>query len=332
MSLYDTEASYRDQIDSLMRDLGLAGQKLEQLCDALTSLPIGSKVTAPRPDFQDGTPEYMFVATTTWLSSWFTEAWRTSLDFLFGQANLFGQDERQAKDFTHILGRLRTRSVHNLDPSDVRDRRTLDECYRWYKVACESRIPDSDEQWIRCRIALLTSAKTHLSAAVAISRGIEQHSNCDEISDLWKGRLSRTGAVLDYLGLLQLSAGDLGLSDLDLRAIKERHQRRLDRSLSIMNAMGPVAEMVGHHIDRVLLSETVKVLPISAGDAMERLRLPPGENVATAMRLAQVILELYPANLDRAMLLDALSDAWNHLAPKSPPHISSSLGLAPIMG
>lgn len=314
MSPHDAAPSYQGRTDSLMRELWLTGEKLEQLCDALTSLPVGSKVTAPRPDRLDGGSEYMFVATTTWLSSWLTEAWRTSLDFLFSQAQLFDEDEHDAKYFIHILGRLRTRSVHNLDPGDIRDRRTLDDCYRWYKAACDSRIPDGDEQWLRCRLALLLSAVKYLSAAVAIARGIEQHDRCDDICELWKGRLGRTEAVLDYQSLLERSAGDLGFLGLDLRAIKERHQRRLDRSLSILNATGPVSEMVERHIDRVLLGETVKVLPVSAGDIMERLRISPGESVATAMRLAQVILELAPADLDRTMLLDALADAWKHMS------------------
>ncbi|MFF4241468.1 hypothetical protein ACFYYL_36870 [Actinomadura geliboluensis] len=325
MSSHHASPSFRDQIDSLMRDLLTAGQKLEHLCDALTSLPVGTKVTATRPDLQDGGSEYMFVATTTWLSSWFTEAWRTSLDFLFSQSQLFDEDERAAKDFIHILGRLRTRSVHNLDPGDIRDRRTLDDCYRWYKDACDSRIPDGDEQWLRCRLALLMSAVNYLSAAVAIARGIEQHDRCDEICELWKGRLGRTGAVLDYQSLLERSAGDLGLLDLDLRAIKERHQRRLDRSLSILNATGPVPETVGRHIDRVLLGETVKLLPVSAGDIMERLRLPPGASVATAMRLAHVILELSPADLDRAILLDALADTWKYLSLQPPGTVPTAL-------
>lgn len=300
----------------LLLNLDRRKQELEDLCDALTSAPVGGAVTAPRPNPMDEEPQYGFRTATMWLSSWLTEAWRTSLDFLFDHANRVGKDDSEAREFIHIIGRLRTRFAHHLDRNDPKDRRTLEDCYLWYRKACGASLPRDDEQWRRCQIALLESAERYLSQAIDIAHAIDRHQDSEYLRELWKDRLSKTGAVLDYQGLLQRAAGDLGHDKPDLRALEHRHQRRLDKQLALLPSGSNKDDAIGRHMERVILEETVPLLPISAANVMERLQLPPGEAVATALRLAQVIWELSPADLNRANLLELLADAWQHLGTK----------------
>jgi hypothetical protein len=266
----------------LVSELDRRGRELDTLCDALTSCPIGDPVTAPRPVLSS--PQHGFITAAIWLSSWLDEAWSTSMDYLFSQAMRVGINAEEAQQFKYILGRLRTFFAHNLDPSTPRDRRTRDECYLWFKEACGSRFP-GDDQWGRCLDTLLQSAVRYVSLATEIARAIERHSDGEDLRSLWANRLSRTGVMVDYLGLLQRAAGDLGCEGMDLHSVHQRHRRRWDRSLALPSADSDVDDVTVRHVERTLLAETVPLLPITASNIMERLQLQPGESVAVALRL-----------------------------------------------
>ncbi|MFB8265473.1 MULTISPECIES: hypothetical protein [unclassified Streptomyces] len=289
-----------------LAELDARKAELELLCDALTSCRVGNDVTAPRPDLSS--PQHGFVTTTIWLSSWLVEAWGTSLKYLLAQAGRVGTDAEEAGRFTYALGRLRTFFAHNLDPGSTRDRATRDTCYTWFKDACGSRVP-GPTQWEPCLAKLLESALAYLEVAIGIARAVEQHPDSVSMANQWRDRLSRTDVVVDYLEALQRAAGDLGCEGLDLVQIRDRYRKRWSDALSLVPATADLEEVTSRHMEQALLAEIGRRLPFTAADVMERLRLQPGEQVAVALRLGQVIYSLHP-NLDRTSLLALLADFW----------------------
>ncbi|MDH6223276.1 hypothetical protein [Streptomyces sp. MJP52] len=283
--------------------------ELEMLCDALTSCPVGDPVTAPRPVLSS--PQHGFVTTTIWLSSWLEEAWKASMKYLLGQAVRVEVDPAEAERFRHVLGRLRTFFAHNLDPGKTRDRGTRDTCYAWFKDACGSSVP-GDDQWEHCLEALLESALRCLQLAIEVARAIERHADSVTLSNMWRDRLSRTDVVVNYLGELQRSAGDLGCEGLNLNQVRDRYSRRWAEALSLIPASADLDTATTRHMEQALLAETGRLLPVTAADVMERLALNPGESVEVALRLGQVLYSLKPT-LDRSSLLDSLVENWDQL-------------------
>ena len=78
-------------------------------------------------------------------------------------------------------------------------------------------------------------------------------------------------------------------------------------------------------MEQALIAETGRLLPITARNVMEHLDLHPGELVAIALRLAQVLYALQP-NLDHASLLEALTVNWNQILTEVKPHLFSMRG------
>ncbi len=217
-------------------------------------------------------------------------------------------DAEEAGRFKHALGRLRTFFAHNLDPGSTRDRATRTPATTWFKEACGSRVP-GPTQWEPCLAKLLESALSYLEVAIDIARAVEQHPDSVSLANQWRDRLSRTDVVVDYLESLQRAAGDLGCEGLDLVQIRDRYRKRWSDALSLVPATADLEEETSRHMETALLAEIGRRLPITAADVMEGLRLQPGEKVAVALRLGQVIYSLHP-NLDRSTLLALLADFW----------------------
>ncbi|MEV7413929.1 hypothetical protein [Streptomyces sp. NPDC089919] len=296
---------------TMLTELEHGRQELESLCHALTGHPAGDQLTVPRPVLAP--PEYGFYSTTNWLSSWLAEAWTTSFTFLFDQARVVGVDSAAAGGFPYTLDRLRTRFAHNLDLGVPRDRETQAACYEWFKRSCGSAVP-SGAQWEPCLAALLEAAVQYVAVAIEITRAIEQHPDAETLIGRWRTKLGRSGVVYDYLAVLERAAGDLGLLGLDLRDVRDRYRRRWDQSLALVPAAADVDEVTLRQMEQTLLAESGRVLPVTAGQVMERLRLTPGADVAAALRLGQVLYVLNPSQ-DRTALLDAIVLNWGRMAP-----------------
>jgi hypothetical protein len=321
-SVSDTDTDKLLSPHVILSQLDLRGGELQLLCDALTSCAIGNPITAPRPAL--ASPQHGFVTTTIWLSSWISEAWGISMSFLASQSDWVNIDAHEAKEFQRILGRLRTLFAHNLDPGTTRDRNTRDACYLWFKSACGSKVP-SDEQWAQCLVVLLKSAEEYLSVAIKIARAIEQHPDANDLCKRWSIRLSRTDAEVDYLSSLQRAAGDLGLQNLNLHKMRNRYAQKWTESLAVLAATANLDDHITRHMEQALIAESSRLVPVTARDVMEQLNLGPGESVADALRLAQVIYSMRP-NLERRMLLEHLAIHWDSLVKTPTPEQQGTKG------
>ncbi|MFI9011630.1 hypothetical protein ACIGNX_30780 [Actinosynnema sp. NPDC053489] len=293
----------------LLSELDECNRELSMLCDALTLQRIGSEVNAPRPVL-DG-PQHGFLTTTIWLSSWLGEAWGASLKFLVDSGSQVEVDVTEARRFVHVLGRLRTFFAHNLDIDVERDRETRDTCYKWFKEACGSQVPAAS-QWIHCVVELLRGAVQYLKLAIEVARAIELHPDANKLCTVWRNRLNRTEVAVDYLSSLQRAAGDLGLDKVDLTGVRNRYRRRWSQAFEVMSTDVDVNDATARFMEQALLAETSAVLPITAREVMEVLGLQPGEKVATALRLSQVVHSLN-RDLDRTQLVAALKVVWKRL-------------------
>ncbi|MFJ7156379.1 hypothetical protein ACIQUQ_15705 [Streptomyces sp. NPDC101118] len=306
-----TEPAKAEAPVAMVSRLDLRGQELQNLCQALTALPVGDPVTAPRPVLDDA--QHGFLTSTIWLSSWLHEAWAVSFTFLLDQANRVGVGVEAAQVFQSDLQKLRTRFSHNLDPAVPRDREIQEDCYAWFRRACGSRVP-SGADWTLCLETLLEAAVAYLGVAIGIARAIEQDVDAEALLEHWKTRLGRSGVLIDYRQHLERAAGDLGVKNLELREVRERHRPRWDRTLSVASARSDIETVTQRHMEHALLAETGRVLPVTASQVMAKLELKPGERVAAALRLGQVLYALNP-DQDRTALLDAIVRHWSRMEP-----------------
>ncbi|MEU1159779.1 hypothetical protein ABZ372_02695 [Streptomyces sp. NPDC005921] len=125
-----------------------------------------------------------------------------------------------------------------------------------------------------------------------------------QICQQWEDRISRAWPAHRFHEIISAVANDMGRNTIDPVALFNRNENEIRRVLRITSESN--LEFAARQcIERALLTEIAKLLPITGKDIIEVLEVEPGKRVGELLQEAQKLYEehQYP----RDQLLDQLA-------------------------
>lgn len=249
--------------------------------------------------------ELGFLRTVSWSFALFHEAGRASIRLLEG----FAKSARptDAKDLGKhlvLVNELRTFLQHDLDRTSVRNTSIDARCAAWFKEACGTTVPSTEEEWESCLSAFLIHLESALNLIVQLVRDIERNTAVDEIVRAWAMRKKRAWSPEEFDPLIAGIAGDLGRTALDVVRFRKRYADRWIRSLELLTDGSDIQSEVRKLIEFALISDEARTLPISGEDLMREFSLPAGPAVGALLKEAKLLYEASPCHA--AELFDRL--------------------------
>lgn len=275
----------RDELNALSRAL------LESATEMFGSMSLAL------PNVQ-GAAELAFIRTVSWLYVLYAEAGRPSVGFLVqrseSSASPFGQHFR-------LVRSLRTWGQHNVDGSSPRDRELLDLCETWFERHCSTRVPRSEENWRHLLEALLAEAQAFLEHVRDALDSVERDEDRESICRQWDDRIRKDWPAHRYHRLIEIAAADLGRTAVDPVRLYERHANSINVGMSLIKDDADLELEARRLVERALLSEAIRVLPITGTDIIATFEIRPGPRVGQLLECAR---DLYAAEpCDKETLL-----------------------------
>ncbi|WP_141683506.1 hypothetical protein [Streptomyces sp. F-7] len=258
------------------------------------------------PDI-DGAPELAFIRAASWLYVHYFEAGRVSVRFLI---------QRTAREDEHmtLVHALRTWSQHHLDPTSHRDIQISVTCEQWFDGRCGTRLPRTDEHWGTLLESLLAEAAGFLAKLVELVSAVESAEERDIICQQWEDRLKRNWPAHRYHNVISAVAADIGRNELDPVAFYNRNGQVLRDRLKELSDDCDFETEVRKLVERALLTETARVLPITGLDVMDSFGLGPGPQVGRLLAHARKIYDDQPCS--REVLLERMKAEYGESLPE----------------
>jgi hypothetical protein len=243
--------------------------------------------------------EVGFLRSISWLFVLYHEAGKVGVDFLADRLSTYGLDPNGRLSAHHRLVRqLRTFQQHNLDVGKSCDRATQQICEQWLRDQCGTPVPGTGGQWKRCLLALLSEALQFLEALRQTTRSIEQDESREEICREWRFRVKRYHPPHAFDDLIAKVATDMGREHVDPARLRTRFHEKWSEELDTLRPDYEFEIEARKLIERVLLTETTAVLPITGKDIMEEFDISPGPLVGELLQRARTIYDAKPCSRD----------------------------------
>jgi len=241
--------------------------------------------------------ELGFIRSVSWLFVHYNEAGRPSIKFLVEKLPAFDLDpDGLHAGHRRMVGRLRTFSQHNLDPTASHDRSTKRECEDWMEHHCNIRVPIDEDEWACCMHALHTEAVAFFEALVTALRRINDDPHRSMIRTEWSNWIERDHSPAEFDGLISETARDMGRGELDSIRFRERHYESWNKHLKNLSLGYDFKREARKLIEQSLLNDVISVLPITGEDIMHELGVRPGLEVDRILFLAQRIYNRSPCS------------------------------------
>jgi hypothetical protein len=280
----------RDQINSLARAL------------LPSRSPAFGSVSLPLPDLESA-PELTFIRTGSWLYVHYFEVGRVSVRFL-ARRNPAAKGQEHGHEHLGLVHAIRTWSQHSIDPASPHDVGIAETCETWFKRACGTRLPRTDEHWRTLVYVLLADAQSFLRLLLDMLSAIEGDGDRDVICQQWEERLKRDWPANRYHDIIQMAAVDLGRVALDPVAFYNRHGHVIREGLQLLSENCDFESEARKLVERSILTESGTVLPITGRDIMIAFNISPGPQVGHLLERASYLYQEHPS--DRENLLQSL--------------------------
>jgi len=258
--------------------------------------------------------ELGFLRTVAWLYVHYYEAGLVGIRFLVGLFDVYGLDaERQLRGHQRTTGRLRSYLQHNLDLSSDHDLETRATCEEWFDLACRSRVPGSEEHWLRCLCRLLEESSAFFDTQLLAVRRLEDDEARPAMIEDWIGRIQRYHPPASFDDVVGVAASDMGRDHLDAVKFRKRHYERWAEALRSLADGYDFAYEARRLIEHSLLTDVTAALPITGSDIIREYGVGPGPEVGRLLAVARSSFEHDPC--DKATLLARLRESASDRAP-----------------
>ncbi|MFE9501969.1 hypothetical protein ACFYO6_05565 [Streptomyces anthocyanicus] len=294
-----TASTPKDQLVEFVR----LRERIDDLSRALlaSATPVFGTVSLPTPNV-DASPELAFIRTASWLYSHYKEAGRVSVKFLMDRPAVQNLPEIRAHE--RLVHALRTWSQHTINPAPGNhDRGILKTCSDWFEEACAALLPSSDEDWRQALNVLLRESCAFVSQLTKQVEDIRADDARAQICQQWEDRIARDWPAYRFHEIVSTVANDMGRNTVDPVALFRRSENEIRKVLRITNE-SDLEFAARQCIERVLLTEVSKLLPITGRDIIDTLGVEPGQKVGELLQEARKIYEEDQCTRDQ--LLDRL--------------------------
>ncbi|MEV5793183.1 hypothetical protein [Streptomyces sp. NPDC052192] len=281
-----TASTPKDQLVEFVR----LRERIDDLSRALldSATPVFGSVSLPTPNV-DAAPELAFIRTASWLYSHYKEVGRVSVKFLMERPAVQSLPEIRAHE--RLVHALRTWSQHTISPAPGNhDRAILKTCSDWFEEACAVLLPSSDEDWRQALNVLLGESCAFISQLTKQVEDIRADDARPQICQQWEDRISRDWPAHRFHEIVSTVASDMGRSTIDPVALFRRSENEIRRVLRITNE-SDLEFAARQCIERVLLTEVSKLLPITGRDIIDVLGVEPGQKVGELLQEARRLYE-----------------------------------------
>lgn len=284
---FETILRCTEQINTLSRSI-------------LRGRPAFAEITVRLPNPEN--PELAFIQATSWLYCLYCEAGRVSIKFLqkCGVACSLINEEN-CKSHILIVQYLRTELHHNLGFGDT-DLSKRNISNKWRKDNCGTADPQSNDEWNKCYIQLVSEAFIFLKQIYDIVRYIE---NSEEYTKEWYRRLERDCPAASFDPIIEDAKRRLGYLVLDTVKFRNRYYSRWKKQLDVYVDYDFEYEAT-RLIENALLNENVSVLPVTGADIINILGIPAGPQVREMLIIAKEFFA--KTKCTKEELLDYLRD------------------------
>lgn len=250
--------------------------------------------------------ELGLIRTVSWFYVHYQEAGKVNVKFLGEQLPNFNPDGNENWDaHVRLINQLRTYFQHNLDLNETRDRGMREYCENWFRQQCGVYSPIEDEHWLKCLVALLNEALAFFQALHDCIRKIREDEAREQILEQWKFQRERFHPPHSFDKLIEISSGDMGRNDLDVKKFRERYYQKWTSQLQLLNGSYNFEVEARGLIEDALLNEGLRRIPITGNDIITVLGIEPGIKVGRLLELARSFFNEDP-KLTKDQLLDKL--------------------------
>ncbi|MFF8243684.1 HD domain-containing protein [Streptomyces griseus] len=281
-----TASTPKDQLVEFVR----LRERIDDLSRALlaSATPVFGTVSLSTPNV-DASPELAFIRTASWLYSHYKEAGRVGVKFLMDRPAVQSLPEVRAHE--RLVHALRTWSQHTINPAPGNhDRGILKTCTDWFEEACAVLLPSSDEDWGRALSVLLADSCAFVSQLTKQVEDIRADDARSQICQQWEDRITRDWPAYRFHEIVSTVANDMGRNTVDPVALFRRSENEIRRVLRITKD-SDLEFAARQCIERVLLTEISKLLPITGRDIIDTLGVEPGRRVGELLQEARKIYE-----------------------------------------
>jgi len=239
--------------------------------------------------------ELGFLRLVSWLYLMFWEAGKVNVPFVIKRFDAYSLDADGAvRRHLSVVRELRTYTQHNLSGEEAHDKTTMGNCYAWFSSQCGTAVPDSDDEWSRCVLALLHESLAFLDVLLSVLRLIEKDESRDVISKEWRFRRSRYHPPHQFEALVSSIASDMGHEYIDPERLVRRNYDKWTQNLKAFSS-GYIFEVEARKlIENAILTDLTNLMPITGVDVIREFSLQPGKLVGQLLETAQELYQRSP--------------------------------------
>ena len=236
------------------------------------------------------------------LTCLYQDYWETSRDdvlFLIERS----ADRAGADGHRVDVQALRTIQQHDRRALAKRDPSLVERADKWYRSRCGTTSPSTTTQWSNGLRGLLEEAATFYSSLRETLADLANPEKGEFVRDQWLRRLARQHAIEEFDPIVSEAAADCGRRSLNVTAFRNRHRVKWLGALNVLPDGYDFSLEARKLVERDLVLELVRVLPLSAKDIIDNLGLSPGRSVERAL------LECFRLQIERQRGREELLDA-----------------------
>lgn len=248
------------------------------------------------PKFNSAEAGFLYVV--SWFYSLWVELAKTNLEFLETYVNTHNLDPD--KTLTKHIGtvqHLRTWLQHNLDVTSPRNRAIMNASKVWFRDACRTPEPSTEEHWAKCLEALQEECIAALKVAKACIRRLEQEGDEErnEILKSWTQHRSRVFEPFQFDELINEVSEYLGRPYVDAVRWRKKYFDAWKMRLADYKDNVDISTVARQLVELSLQTEP-PLLPITGLDIMRELGLEQGPKVNEALELARQMFSETPCD------------------------------------
>lgn len=273
--------------EHLMYNIFRQIEEIDRVCYSKNEEKLFGNISITMPKLLPA--ELGFIRVTSWLYVLYFELGKISIDYFNSLIKVYNSSLDECINHINTIHNLRTYLQHNLDPGKSRNKAIQKHCETWLSVNCNTAIPSTEEQWLKCLNALLREATEYLNALMYCIRSIEQDESSEEIFSDWLNRRNKYHPPHEFDKLISIVANDMGKDYLDVVRFRKKYYS--EWSEHFMNCKADyIFELEARKlVESVLISNTPPILPITGKDIINEFDIPPGPIIGELLETAKEI-------------------------------------------
>ena len=182
----------------------------------------------------------------------------------------------------------------------------------WFSAQCDTAVPDSESEWNRCVIGLLSESLKFLETILNLLRLIEKDESRAVICSDWRFRRDRYHSPHEFETLVPKVATDMGHDSIDAPRLIRRNYDRWTQCLRAFSSEYDFETEARKLIENAILTDLMNLMPITGQDVIRAFNLEPGALVGRLLGEARNLYQQAPCT--REQLLERLKPKLIELA------------------